>query len=171
MHFVSLPPLSGQLLRYSFSAQLVLGHPTWKSRCTRRVTWCFCVAHSGPLARMALLLLHPLFLTLDALGLHHPNKALALNPCLRLCIPRQAKTMNIMLRELHMRRYGNNSSVKYGHNFIYLFIYFIPDPGIKPAPLISPALAGRFFTSSAAWECQIFEQQFYVFAINSTTCL
>ena len=87
------------------------------------MTWRFCVAHSGPLARMAWLLLPPLFLTLDALGLHHPNKALALNPCLRLCVPRQAKTMNIMLRELHMRRYGNDSSVKYGHNFIYLFIY------------------------------------------------
>ena len=72
---------------------------------------------------MAWLLLPPLFLTLDALGLHHPNKALALNPCLRLCVLRQAKTMNIMLRELHMRRYGNDSSVKYGHNFIYLFIY------------------------------------------------
>jgi len=58
--------------------------------------------------------------------------------------------------------------------FIYLFFfffYFIPDPGIKPAPLISPALAGRFFTSSAAWECQIFEQQFNIFAINSTICL
>lgn len=117
MHFVSLPPLSGQLLRYSFSAQLVLGQPTWKSRYPCRVMWCFSVAHSGPLARMALLLFLPLFLTPDALGLHQPNKASALNPCLRLCVPRQAKTMNIMLRELHMRRCGNHSLVKYGHNF------------------------------------------------------
>ena len=28
----------------------------------------------------------------------------------------------------------------------------LPDPGIKPASLESPALAGRFFTTSASWE-------------------
>ena len=28
----------------------------------------------------------------------------------------------------------------------------LPDPGIKPAPLISPELAGRFLTPSATWE-------------------
>ena len=27
-----------------------------------------------------------------------------------------------------------------------------PNPGIKPASLMSPALAGRFFTTSATWE-------------------
>ena len=26
------------------------------------------------------------------------------------------------------------------------------DPGIKPTSLLSPALAGRFFTTSASWE-------------------
>ena len=30
----------------------------------------------------------------------------------------------------------------------------LPDPGIKPAPLMSPALAGEFFTTSAPWEAQ-----------------
>ena len=28
----------------------------------------------------------------------------------------------------------------------------LPDPGIEPSPLTSPALAGRFFTTSATWE-------------------
>ena len=28
----------------------------------------------------------------------------------------------------------------------------LPDPGIEPASLTSPALAGRFFTASATWE-------------------
>ena len=28
----------------------------------------------------------------------------------------------------------------------------LPNPGIKPTSLTSPALAGRFFTISAAWE-------------------
>jgi len=29
------------------------------------------------------------------------------------------------------------------------------DPGIEPASLMSPALAGRFFTTSATWEAQV----------------
>ena len=28
----------------------------------------------------------------------------------------------------------------------------LPDPGIEPASLMSPALAGRFFTTSTTWE-------------------
>ena len=28
----------------------------------------------------------------------------------------------------------------------------LPGPGIEPASLASPALAGRFFTTSASWE-------------------
>ena len=28
----------------------------------------------------------------------------------------------------------------------------LPDPGVEPVSLASPALAGRFFTPSAAWE-------------------
>ena len=28
----------------------------------------------------------------------------------------------------------------------------LPDPGIEPESLISPALAGSFFTASATWE-------------------
>ena len=28
----------------------------------------------------------------------------------------------------------------------------LPDPGIEPASLTSPALAGGFFTTSAVWE-------------------
>ena len=28
----------------------------------------------------------------------------------------------------------------------------LPDPGVEPASLMSPALAGRFFTTSATWE-------------------
>ena len=35
----------------------------------------------------------------------------------------------------------------------------LPDPGIKPAPLTSPALAGRFFTTSAAWGALFYSQQ------------
>ena len=31
----------------------------------------------------------------------------------------------------------------------------LPDPGIEPMPLMSPVLAGRFFTISATWEAHI----------------
>jgi len=30
----------------------------------------------------------------------------------------------------------------------------LPDPGVKPASLMSPALAGQFFTTSTSWEAQ-----------------
>ena len=29
---------------------------------------------------------------------------------------------------------------------------YLPDPGIEPMSLVSPALAGGFFTTRAAWE-------------------
>ena len=31
----------------------------------------------------------------------------------------------------------------------------LPDPGIEPVSLLSPALAGGFFTTSATWEAQV----------------
>ena len=31
-----------------------------------------------------------------------------------------------------------------------------PDPGIEPTSLMSPALAGRFFTTSTTWEASLF---------------
>ena len=31
----------------------------------------------------------------------------------------------------------------------------LPDPGIEPLPLMSPALAGGFFTTSATWEALV----------------
>ena len=30
----------------------------------------------------------------------------------------------------------------------------LPDPGVKPVSLMSPALAGGFFTTSTTWEAQ-----------------
>ena len=38
----------------------------------------------------------------------------------------------------------------------------LPDPGIKPVFLMSPALAGRFFTSSAIWDAQFFIKFFFL---------
>ena len=38
----------------------------------------------------------------------------------------------------------------------------LPDPGIEPMSLMSPALAGGFFTTSATWEATIYESEVYV---------
>ena len=32
----------------------------------------------------------------------------------------------------------------------------LPNPGIKPVSLMSPTLAGRFFTTSAIWEARVY---------------
>ena len=37
----------------------------------------------------------------------------------------------------------------------------LPDPGIKPSSLTSPALAGRFFTTSTSWEAQEYATKLY----------
>ena len=42
----------------------------------------------------------------------------------------------------------------------------LPDPGIGPTSLMSPALAGGFFITSAAWEAQN-----NVFVTHSQSCL
>ena len=38
----------------------------------------------------------------------------------------------------------------------------LPDPGIKPMFLTSPALAGRFFNTSTTWEAQWYHIWYYI---------
>ena len=38
----------------------------------------------------------------------------------------------------------------------------LPDPGIKPAPLTSPAWAGRFFAASTTWEAPKGVQEWFL---------
>ena len=42
----------------------------------------------------------------------------------------------------------------------------LPNPGIEPAPLACPALAGRFFTTSATSPCSVLSGQ----GLNASTC-
>ena len=37
----------------------------------------------------------------------------------------------------------------------------LPDPGIEPASIRSPALAGRFFTASATWEALLYPKNIF----------
>ena len=41
---------------------------------------------------------------------------------------------------------------EYWNRLPFLFPGDLPHPGIQPASLVSPALAGSFFTTSATWE-------------------
>ena len=43
-----------------------------------------------------------------------------------------------------------------------LFSRGSPNPGIKPRTLVSPALAGRFFTTSATWEVRLSHQDLII---------
>ena len=44
------------------------------------------------------------------------------------------------------------STQEYWHGLPFLSPGDLPDPGIEPASLVSPALAGRFLTTSATWQ-------------------
>ena len=48
----------------------------------------------------------------------------------------------------------------------------LPDPGIKPMSLMSPALAGGFFTTSATWEASILghASHFICLTLGTTLC-
>ena len=50
----------------------------------------------------------------------------------------------------------------------------LPDTGIEPGSLMSPALAGEFFTTSATWEdpdiCIRSDQSLSIFATKSLSC-
>ena len=46
----------------------------------------------------------------------------------------------------------------------------LPNPGIEPWSLTSPALAGRFFTTSTTWELSIFPS-LMVFSNESAVCI
>ena len=46
------------------------------------------------------------------------------------------------------------SRQKYWSGLPFPFPGDLPDPGTKPVSLESPALAGRFFTTSSTWEAR-----------------
>ena len=46
------------------------------------------------------------------------------------------------------------SREEHWHGLPFPFPGDLPDPGVEPASLMSPALAGRFLTTSATWKAQ-----------------
>ena len=50
----------------------------------------------------------------------------------------------------------------------------LPNPGVKPASLMSPALAGGFFTTSVTWKALLVTLVFpksYLYLLNSRSPL
>ena len=68
-------------------------------------------------------------------------RAKLLQLCLTLCNPITPLSMGF-------------SRQKYWSGLPCPFPGDLPDPKTEPAPLMSPALAGGFFTTSANWEIQ-----------------
>ena len=54
------------------------------------------------------------------------------------------------------------SRQEYWCELLFLPLGNLPDPGIKPESLLSPALAGVFFTTGATWPMQGARIQFLV---------
>ena len=73
--------------------------------------------------------------------------AKSLHLCLTLCDPMDHNLLGSSVHEIFQAR-------------ILEWVAFplpgdLPDPGIEPVSLMSPALAGGFFTTSATWEAHV----------------
>ena len=55
------------------------------------------------------------------------------------------------------------SRQEYWSGLLFPSLGDLPDPGIEPVSLISPALAGGFFTTSTTWEAPIITNIYYVY--------
>ena len=66
-----------------------------------------------------------------------------LQSCLTLCDPMDQAPLSVEF-----------SRQEYWSELPHLSPWDLPDPGIEPLSLASPALAGGFFTTSTTWEAQ-----------------
>ena len=70
--------------------------------------------------------------------------AKSLQSCLTLCDPIDCSPPSLLSMGFSRQEYWSSLPFPPPGNF--------PDPGIEPTSLVSPALAGRFFTTSVTWE-------------------
>ena len=73
-----------------------------------------------------------------------PTGALDAQSCLTLCHCMDCSPPGSSVRGVLQARILEWVAISYSGN--------LSDPGIEPLSLMSPALAGRFFTPSATWE-------------------
>ena len=70
----------------------------------------------------------------------------SLQSCLTLCNPLDCNPLGSSVRGIFQARILEWVAIPSSRD--------LPNPGIKPASLMFPALAGGFFTTSATWEAQ-----------------
>ena len=81
--------------------------------------------------------------------------AKSLQSCLTLCDPMDVARQAPLFMGFSRQEYWRELSCPPpGH---------LPDPGIKPASLMSPALGGGFFIPSATWEALSLNTCFQIF--------
>ena len=72
--------------------------------------------------------------------------AKSLQSCLTFCNPMKCSPPSFM----------EFSGQEYWRGLLCPSPGYLPDPGVEPSSLMSSALAGKFFTSSATWEDHLF---------------
>ena len=80
--------------------------------------------------------------------------AKSLQSCLTLCDPRDCRLSGFSVHGILQREYWSGFPCPSPGDH--------PDPGIEPTFLMSPAVAGRFFTTSATWEVSDVQEQFII---------
>ena len=80
---------------------------------------------------------------IEYLALHRGHAKL-LQSCLTLCDPMNSNPPGSSVHENPQAKILSELACPSPGN--------LPNPGIEPATLMSPILAGRFFTTSATWE-------------------
>ena len=73
-------------------------------------------------------------------------------PCMLSCFIRVQLFATLWTVALQAPPSMGFSKQEYWSGFPFPSPADLPNPGMEPMPLASPALAGRFFTSSATWE-------------------
>ena len=71
--------------------------------------------------------------------------------CVCMCVLSHS-VMSDSLRPMDYSLTSFSLSVEFSRHECWSRLPFLPDPGIEPEFLVSPALVGSFFTTSATWE-------------------
>ena len=76
------------------------------------------------------------------------ESTLATTPCVCVCVPQMCLTLcDPMDHSPPGSSVHGFSREEYWSRWPFLSLGDLPDPGIEPTTLVSPALAGRFFTT------------------------
>ena len=73
--------------------------------------------------------------------------------CLTVCGPVDCSLLDSLAHGIFQARTLEWGAISYSRGDL-------PDPGVEPVSLVSPAWAGRFFTTSPTWEADLYHKTF-----------